>query len=259
MTFAPSATAHVLLRHAPTGNPDLPLLGIGDVPYTSITGARGSVLRPSSRARGLYDVAAAPVLAPLPQSRFEIEQARRLAGGESVVLLGDEATESNLKRQPIERFQVLHFAVHGYADPQVPQRAALVLKGDPTTSEDGLLQPREISRLPLRAKLVVLSACSTAIGRSLGQEGVANLARAFLLGGAQAVVLTLWSVSDEGSSTLMESFYRNIAAGSDVATSCATQSRLCSAVRTGRAACSLRLQLVGNGAVRIEFQQGAKN
>lgn len=110
---------------------------------------------------------------------------------------------------------MLHLAVHGISNPRTPDRAALVLLSDPASSEDGLLQAREISGLHLNAKLVVLSACDTAVGRLQGQEGVANLAKAFLFAGAKTVVATLWSVDDEFSVTLMRRFYRNLAQGQD--------------------------------------------
>jgi hypothetical protein len=58
----------------------------------------------------------------------------------------------------------------------------------------------------------------------------------------------------------MESFYRKIAAGSDVATAM-RDSKLALLGQFGPAALPAfsAFQLVGNGAVRIEFQQGAKN
>jgi CHAT domain-containing protein len=93
-----------------------------------------------------------------------------------------------------------------------------LLAPDESGREDGFLQPREISQLPISAKLVVLSACNTGAGPSFGQEGIANLARAFLIAGASSVVTTLWSVGDTGSSGLMTEFYRNLHAGEDVAT-----------------------------------------
>jgi CHAT domain-containing protein len=133
------------------------------------------------------------------------------------LLTGDRATESALKAQPLAEFNVLHFAVHGYADPKFPERTALVLLGDTTSGEDGLLQPREISRLTLNAGVVVLSACDTAVGPTLGQEGVLNLARAFLLVGARSVVTTLWTVKDTMSGAVMRRFYEHLAAGQDVA------------------------------------------
>jgi CHAT domain-containing protein len=64
--------------------------------------------------------------------------------------------------------------------------------------------------------VVVLSACDTAVGPTLGQEGVLNIARAFLLAGARSVITTLWAVSDDTSAAVMRRFYENLAAGDDV-------------------------------------------
>ncbi len=92
-----------------------------------------------------------------------------------------------------------------------------MLLNDAAAGEDGLLQPREIGRLTLNASVVVLSACDTAVGPVVGQEGVLNVARAFLLAGAHSVVTTLWAVSDATSMALMRRFYENITAGQDIA------------------------------------------
>jgi CHAT domain-containing protein len=111
----------------------------------------------------------------------------------------------------------LHFAVHAFADPNFPERAALVLLNDGAAGDDGLLQPREIARFRLNASVVVLSACDTAVGPVVGQEGVLNIARAFLVAGAHSVITTLWTVSDTTSTALMRRFYENITAGQDIA------------------------------------------
>jgi CHAT domain-containing protein len=133
------------------------------------------------------------------------------------VFTGDQTTESAVKGQRLSDFAVFHFAVHAFADPKFPERAALVLLNDPTTGDDGLLQPREIGQFRLNAGIVVLSACDTAVGPTLGQEGVLNIARAFLLAGARSVITTLWPVSDATATALMRRFYENLAAGRDAA------------------------------------------
>jgi CHAT domain-containing protein len=76
-----------------------------------------------------------------------------------------------------------------------------------------LLQVREIRDLNLAADLVTLSACDTGVGALEGEEGIANLVRAFLFAGAKSV--SLWAASDVYTRNLMEHFYRYIAAGED--------------------------------------------
>jgi CHAT domain-containing protein len=176
------------------------------------TGVKGS-----DEAHGFFDAGYPSKLPLLAAAQAEVLTAARLLGASSVVLTGEQATESALKAQNLGSFEILHFAVHAFADPKFPERAALVLLNDPGAGEDGLLQPREIAQFRLNASVVVLSACDTAVGPTLGQEGVLNIARAFLLAGAKSVIMTLWTVSDATSTALMRRFYENITTGQDMA------------------------------------------
>ena len=85
-----------------------------------------------------------------------------------------------------------------------------MLFSDRVAGEDGFLQASEIGQLRFDADLVVLSACDTAVGPLQGQEGIANLSRAFLLAGTRAVVSTLWQVDDSSSLFLMKRFYAHL-------------------------------------------------
>jgi hypothetical protein len=93
-------------------------------------------------------------------------------------------------------------ATYGIASPKFPDRAALVLENDPKSGEDGLLQVREIRDLNLAADLVTLSACDTGVGALEGEEGIANLVRAFVFAGAKSVVASLWAASSTYTVTL---------------------------------------------------------
>ena len=129
------------------------------------------------------------------------------------MLLEDrEATETAVKQAVRTPRTLIHLGVHGIASDQ-PDRGALVFLPDASAGEDGLLEVPEIVRLRLRSDLAVLSACDTAVGTVQGQEGVANLSRAFLLAGSRSVVSTLWAIDDAFSATLMRSFYSSLAQG----------------------------------------------
>ena len=108
-------------------------------------------------------------------------------------------------------------AVHGFSDSRFPERSGVVLGIDPNSSDDGLLQVREITRLRFDADLVTLSACDTGIGKLQGEEGVTDLAEAFLVSGAKSVVASLWSADDTFTHALMDRFYTHVVAGEDQA------------------------------------------
>jgi CHAT domain-containing protein len=148
-------------------------------------------------------------LVALPESRNEVETIATDLPKPGTILLGDHATETDFKRLPLNQYNVIHLALHGYADSEFPDRSALVFAPESPPVDDGLLQVREIRRLPLNASLVTLSACDTGIG-PVGEEGVANIVNAFIEAGAQSVVSTFWEVEDRATAQLMMDFYQHL-------------------------------------------------
>jgi CHAT domain-containing protein len=148
-------------------------------------------------------------LVALPESRNEVETIASDLPKPSTVLLGDRATKNAFVRLPLNQYTVIHLALHGYADPEFPDRSALVFAPQSSPADDGLLQVREIRTLPLNTNLVTLSACDTAVG-PVGEEGVANIVNAFIEAGAQSVVSTLWEMEDRSTAQLMIVFYGHL-------------------------------------------------
>ena len=107
-------------------------------------------------------------------------------------------------------------------DEGVPARSAVILTqtGLPDPLEqalnhrpvfDGRLSVREIQHgWELKAELVTLSACETALGRDAGGEGFVGFTQALLMSGTRSVVLSLWKVDDRATSLLMARFYQNL-------------------------------------------------
>ncbi len=166
---------------------------------------------------------------PLPGTRLEAEALARLfkAGDRPArILLGADASEPELDRLAasgeLGRFAFIHLATHGVIDEGVPARSAVILTqtGLPDPLEqalghksvvDGRLLVREIQRTwELKAELVTLSACETALGREAGGEGFVGFTQALLMSGTRSVVLSLWKVDDKATALLMARFYQNL-------------------------------------------------
>jgi CHAT domain-containing protein len=111
-------------------------------------------------------------------------------------------------------FSILHLAMHGLADPNAPDLNHLTF-ADANGRGENLLYHHEIANMDLSARLVVLSACETGVGKHEVGEGVFSLARSFSYAGIPSVVMSLWSADDASTSELMPAFYEQLAAGAD--------------------------------------------
>ena len=148
-------------------------------------------------------------LEPLSGARKEAEMVGRLLGVQP--LLGEHATKQAVLHA-LHSVSLIHLAAHGHAD-----RGEIALTPNCATNgipqeEDYLLTMSDISKVKLRAKMVVLSCCHSGRG-TFKQEGVIGIARAFLASGARSVLVASWALQDEATEQLMNHFYEHLAAG----------------------------------------------
>ena len=152
---------------------------------------------------------------PLPGARKEAEMIARRLG--VCPLLGQEAT----KKAVLERLNsvsLIHIAAHGNAE-----RGEIALSPPRSTTgipqeDEYLLKMSDISKVKVRAKLVVLSCCHSGRGQ-IRAEGVVGIARAFLGAGARSVLVALWALDDIATERLMSCFYENLFHGESTSAS----------------------------------------
>lgn len=124
---------------------------------------------------------------------------------ETAIYINSDATKDKIQSDQISDYEIIHLATHGFVYPETPERSGVLLY--PKEGKDGMLYCNDIVSLNLNADLVTLSACETGLGKVQRGEGIVGLTRAFFSAGASNVIVSLWSVADESTAQLMESFY----------------------------------------------------
>ncbi len=146
-------------------------------------------------------------------TRQEAQIIQALVPANSIAQSFDFAASRATATSPnLSQYKIIHFATHGLVNSTHPELSGIILslvdeKGNPL---NGFLRLTDIFNLKLAANLVVLSACQTGLGQNIQGEGMVGLTRGFMYAGAQRVVVSLWSVDDEGTAKLMSNFYQGM-------------------------------------------------
>jgi CHAT domain-containing protein len=123
-------------------------------------------------------------------------------------------------------YRILHFATHGYLNPQAPALSAIVLSQVATSPRaDGYVTAAEWPAYELDTDLIVLSGCETGRGRLVEGEGVMGLPYALFVAGNRNAVLTLWKVADRSGAAFVTRFMQRVASGTAVAQALAATKR----------------------------------
>lgn len=173
-----------------------------------------------------------PFLESTPSELQNIRRSLAKSKVHAVTQEGNIPTEEAFRMNDGHSPDILHISTHGFYFATPAEAAAipyfrkfsnlypmnctgLALSGAEQTwkgadlplESDNILTSNEIAALNLEStRLVVLSACETALGAS-NNDGVFGLQRGFKLAGVRSVCASLWSVNDASTASLMQTFY----------------------------------------------------
>nr|XP_058956481.1 tetratricopeptide repeat protein 28-like [Pocillopora verrucosa] len=195
-------------------------------------------------------------LPPLPGARREAEMVGRLVG--VMPLVEEEATKQAVLER-ISSVSLVHFAAHNNAE-----SGEIALSPIPTSKSRNAIPPQEaymltmadVSRVKVRAKLVVLS-CSHSGSGQIRAEGVTGIARAFLGCGARSVLVRLWAISDSATEQLMSRFYEHLVEGESASESLHLAMKWMRKNGFTKVSEWAPFTLIGDD-VRLEFDKGRK-
>jgi CHAT domain-containing protein len=225
VTVLPSvASLKVLRREKSTVAAVKPMIGFGDPVFdrTTQTARRDHVAGLNRSLTSFYRGATADTkalgeaLPALPETADELSAIAKILGAKSEdIKLGEAATVTTAKKQPLANYRVVYFATHALVAGEVEKFAkakaepALVLSipEKPTEEDDGLLRASDVAMLKMNADFIVLSACNTAAGDRSGAEALSGLARAFFYAGGKSLVVSHWEVDSESTVALMTGMF----------------------------------------------------
>ena len=123
--------------------------------------------------------------------------------------------------------QILHLSTHsfyGEDNSQItlnPLLKSVIALSEYNSIDDynmkGIMSALEFSTLNLKdTELILFSSCQSGLGDIYSSEGVSGLNRGARMTGARRVISTLWSVDDEKSLQLTETFYNYLVSQSSI-------------------------------------------
>lgn len=145
---------------------------------------------------------------PLRYNAATVQAAQQLLGGD--VYLEKNASLNQFIGQAAH-YNILHLATHAQANTSAGNFSYVAFSNGANGFDS--LFVNDLYLMQINARLVVLSACQTAVGKVHRGEGVISLARAFLCAGAGSVVNTLWSVDDVANRDITLDFYNHLKSG----------------------------------------------
>lgn len=146
-------------------------------------------------------------------TRWEADQiTARVAQEQQMRALDFDANRALATGTALNQFRIVHFATHALINTAHPALSGIVLSlvDEQGRPQDGFLPAADIFNLNFSARLVVLSACQTGLGKTVRGEGLVGMVQSFLYAGASSVAVSLWSQQDQATAELMDKLYQRL-------------------------------------------------
>ena len=139
-----------------------------------------------------------------PRVDFEVSALRNIFP-EATVLVGERANRQSFYREA-QHASFVHIATHATYRQDNPMFSSFKLADSYVTAFD-------LFSMNCQANLVTLSGCQSGLGQIVESDDLLGLTRGFLYAGVRSLLMSLWTVNDESTMTLMNEFYKEWRAG----------------------------------------------
>jgi CHAT domain-containing protein len=134
-----------------------------------------------------------------PLVDFEISALRNIFP-EANILAGERANRDAFT-EAAQHASFVHVATHSVFRQDNPMFSSFKLA-------DAYVTALDLFSMNCQTNLAVLSGCQSGLGQVGESDDLLGLMRGFLYAGARSLLMSLWSVSDESTVTLMKEFYK---------------------------------------------------
>src|SRR5262249_49025870 len=129
-----------------------------------------------------------------PMVEVEVSALRQIFP-EADVLAGEAANRGAFS-QAAQQASFVHVATHATFRQDNPMFSSFKLA-------DGYVTALDLFSMNCQTNMVALSGCQSGLAEVSGSDDLLGLVRGFLYAGARSLLLSLWSVNDESTATLM--------------------------------------------------------
>lgn len=115
---------------------------------------------------------------------------------EAVSFFNTDARESTLRTMDLTPYKTIQFLLHGFTYDTFDHLNSngLMFHESELDGYDGYLILEEIFNLKMNPDLLILTACSSGLGKQIDGEGLYGMNHAFFYAGARSILSTLWNV-----------------------------------------------------------------
>ena len=148
----------------------------------------------------------------LKGSITELKQISTHFGEGATLRFGKDASKKFFLSSIEKPYDVVHVALHAASSHNDKLENKIYFPGE--AGKDEVVYGYELVPRNCAADLVMITGCESGFGPNVSGEGTYSLARAFLQGGANNVVGSLWGLPDFSSAQLTGGFYQSLKSGS---------------------------------------------
>jgi CHAT domain-containing protein len=154
---------------------------------------------------------------PLPFTGAEIDEAAQIFidQGHTASCFKNQAATGIEMLDNAQNARIIHIASHNFVDIKNPWNTFICFAPD-TIFKRGFIYLPYVYYFNLDADLLVLSGCSTGIGKVSQTEGQLSIARGFSTNNVKNIILSSWKIVDETTKDFMVQFYRNLIHSNDI-------------------------------------------